>query len=130
MNTPINEDFDKYKDDFWKGLTFRETKWGAAAAGVGFSMMLFFILYLKWNAMLSTFLMMPFVALIGFNGFFNKNGMSLRTYFRRKRLILFGKPLVLKDESIRTYKVKEIEQSILSEKQQKQKKKGRKHGKI
>ena len=126
MNTPINEDFDKYKDDFWKGLSMRETLWGAAAITVGFSLMLFFLLYLKWNTYISVLLIMPFVAFIGFNGFFTKNGMTLGTYVKRKIHILFGKPLVIKGQDVRKYKVKEIELFLLSEKQQK--KRGDKNG--
>lgn len=126
MNKPINEDFDKYKDDFWKGLSMRETCWGVAALIVGTSLMLFFILYLKWNTYVATGIMMPFVILIGFNGFYNKNGMILRVYLKRKIKIVFGKPLVLKGENIRKYKIKEMEKKILSEKQQK--KQGGKNG--
>ena len=39
MNKPINEDFDKYKEDFWKGLSMRETLWGGVALIVGASLM-------------------------------------------------------------------------------------------
>lgn len=126
MNKPINEDFDKYKDDFWKGLSMRETFWGLAALIVGAFLMLFFILYLKWNTYIATGIMMPFVILIGLNGFFNKNGMTLRVYFKRKIKIIFGKPLVLKGEDIRKYNIKEMEKKILLEKQQK--KQGGKNG--
>ena len=126
MNKPINEDFDKYKDDFWKGLSMRETFWGLAALIVGAFLMLFFILYLKWNTYIATGIMMPFVILIGLNGFFNKNGMTLRVYFKRKIKIIFGKPLVLKGEDIRKYNIKDMEQKILLEKQQK--KQGEKNG--
>ncbi len=126
MNKPINEDFDKYKEDFWKGLSMRETLWGGVALIVGASLMLFFILYLKWNTYVATGIMMPFVILIGLNGFFNKNGMTLLVYLKRKIKIIFGKPLVLKGEDVRKYKIKELEQKILSEKQQK--KQGGKNG--
>ncbi len=126
MNKPINEDFDKYKDDFWKGLSIRETFWGGAAVAVGASLMLFFILYLKWNTYVSTGVMMPLVIIIGFNGFFNKNGMTLRVYLNRKIKIIFGKALVIRGEDIRKYKVKELERKILSERQQK--KQGGKNG--
>ena len=126
MNKPINEDFDKYKDDFWKGLSMRETFWGIAALIVGASLMLFFILYLKWNTFIATGIMIPFVILIGLNGFFNKNGMTLRVYLKRKSKIIFGKPLVLKSEDVRVYKIKAMEQEILLEKQQK--KQGGKNG--
>ena len=69
---------------------------------------------------------MPFVILIGLNGFFNKNGMTLRVYLKRKIKIIFGKPLVLKSEDVRAYKIKDMEQKILLEKQQK--KQGGKNG--
>ena len=126
MNTPINEDFDKYKDDFWKGLTLRETLWGGIALVVGASLMLFFTFYLKWDAFISTIIMMPFVTLIGFNGFYNKNGMTLREYLKRKKKLIFGKTLVIKGEDIRKHKIKEIEREILLQKQQK--KRGEKNG--
>lgn len=128
MNTPINEDFDKYKNDFWKGLTFRETMWGAAAVAVGFATMLFFVLYLQWDAMISTFLMMPVVSLIGFNGFYNKNGMMLAQYIRRKWNILFGRPLTIRDEDIRIYKIKSAEQTLLPKKKKESGRRVKAHG--
>lgn len=126
MNTPINEDFDKYKDDFFKGLTLRETLWGGAAALVGIFLMLFLILYLKWNSFVATGIMMPFVIVIGLNGFYNKNGMTLHTYIKRKTKILFGKALTIREPDIRNYKIKQLEQEILAEKQTK--KRGSKNG--
>ena len=85
MNTPINENYEEYKDDVWKGLSGRELKWGGIAVASGIAVMLFLLLYLKWNATLSTFVMMPFTCLIGVNGFYNKNGMSFMEYLKRKK---------------------------------------------
>lgn len=121
MNTPINEDFDKYRDDFWKGLTLRETKWGAGAVAAGIAGMLFFVFYLKWNTFVSTLLVMPFVVLIGFNGFFSKNGMTIYPYAAKKIKIIFGKELVLKGDDVRAYKVKQKEKAILEERSREKK---------
>ncbi len=127
MNTPINKDFDKYKDDFFKGLTLRETLWAAGALAVGFVCMLLFIYYLKWNTYIATLATMPFVMLIGFNGFFNKNGMTLYQYAGKKIKIIFGQTLVLRGENIRLHKIREAEELM---KTVKEKNKEKKNGKI
>ena len=129
MNTPINENYEEYKDDVWKGLSGRELKWGGIAVASGIAAMLFLLLYLKWNATLSTFVMMPFTCLIGVNGFYNKNGMSFMEYLKRKKTVIFGKTLVIRERDIREYRIKKLEQEIQENRVDKSKK-GKRNGKV
>ena len=84
MNTPINQDFDKYKEDFYKGLSKRETKYGAMALFSGILIMFLMMFVLHANSLLATFVSMPIITLLGMNGFYTKNGMSFTELVKRK----------------------------------------------
>ena len=47
MMIPVNQDIDSYKDDFFKGLTMRQTLFAVAAVIVSGGLLAFFLLYLK-----------------------------------------------------------------------------------
>ena len=61
MNTPINQDFDAYKEDFYKGLSKRETKYGAMAFFSGIVIMFLMMFVLHANSLLATFVSAPVV---------------------------------------------------------------------
>ena len=88
MNRSINEDVAGYKNEFWKGLSFRECIFGALAILIGCGVIL--ILTLKFNMILNlaVTLAMPIILVIGLCGFYEKNGM---TFFQiiRKRISLW-----------------------------------------
>ena len=50
MMVPVNPNLDAYKDDFFKGLTMKQTLYAVSAVTVSGLMMSFFLLYLKMNA--------------------------------------------------------------------------------
>ena len=59
MMIPVNQDIDSYKDDFFKGLTMRQTLFAVAAVIVSGGLLAFFLLYLKLNASVAMYLTLP-----------------------------------------------------------------------
>lgn len=120
MQTPINQDFDKYRDDFFKGLSKRETLWGALAFIVGATCIALMFLYLHIPIELAVFLSLPFMAPIALNGFYKKNGMYFIQVIKLKFKIKNSQTLVLKCDDPRTEKIQAMEK-IYAEQNQKQK---------
>ena len=79
MTKTINPDVAAFKDDFFKGLSFRECVFGASAllTGVGGILLLHF-----------------YFGIIGLCGFYHKNGMTLVQLVRRSIKLIFHKPYV------------------------------------
>lgn len=77
MTKPINQDVVGYKDDFFKGLSFRETVFGALALIIGVGGIVYFYFYVGLPLNLAITICMPFIAVIGLAGFYQKNGMTL-----------------------------------------------------
>jgi len=93
MQIQINRDFDEYKDDFFKGLTKRETFYAllTVIAGAGAYLICFFVLRLP--VMVSVYLCLPFCLPIAAMGFLHFNNMTATEILKRRRRILRSKPL-------------------------------------
>lgn len=112
MNTPINQDFDKYKEDFYKGLSKRETKYGAMALFSGILIMFLMMFVLHVNSLLATFVSMPIITLLGMNGFYTKNGMSFTELVKRKMELRKGIDYTISEVSVRDYRIKQMEDEL------------------
>lgn len=85
MMVPVNENIDAYKDDFFKGLTMRQTLYAASAVMVSGGLLAFFLICLKMNASLAMYLTLPAAFPIIAAGFVKVHGISLGEYLKRKR---------------------------------------------
>lgn len=112
MNTPINQDFDAYKEDFYKGLSKRETKYGAMAFFSGIVIMLLMMFVLHVNSLLATFVSMPIITLLGMNGFYTKNGMSFTELVKRKMELRKGIDYTISEVSVRDYRIRQMEEEL------------------
>ena len=73
MMVPVNQNIDSYKDDFFKGLTMRQTLFAVTAVAVSGGLLTFFLLYLKMNASLAMFVKI--------------HGIGLSDYLKRKKKV-------------------------------------------
>ena len=112
MNTPINQDFDAYKEDFYKGLSKRETKYGAMAFFSGIVIMFLMMFVLHANPLLATFVSAPVVIILGMNGFYTKNGMSFTELVKRKMELRKGIDYTISEVSVRDYRIKQMEDEL------------------
>lgn len=99
MNRNINEDVAGYKNEFWKGLTFREFFFGVLAILIGCGIILVLTLKLKMGLNLAITLTMPLIVVIGMCGFYKKNEMTFFQLIRRKISLWRQKPLLYKSVS-------------------------------
>ena len=112
MNTPINQDFDKYKEDFYKGLSKRETKYGAMARFSGILIMFLMMFVLHANSLLATFVSMPIITQLGMNGFYTKYGMSFTELVKRKMELRKGIDYTISEVSVRDYRIRQMEEEL------------------
>lgn len=87
MMIPVNQDIDSYKDDFFKGLTMRQTLFAVAAVVVSGGLLAFFLIYLKLNASVSMYLTLPVAFPIIAVGFIKIHGIPLGEYLKRKKKV-------------------------------------------
>lgn len=121
MNTPINQDFDKYKEDFYKGLSKRETKYGAIALFSGILIMFLMMFVLHVNSLLATFVSMPIITLLGMNGFYTKNGMSFTELVKRKMELRKGINYTISEVSVRDYRIRQMEEELRTQRAEEKK---------
>ena len=121
MNTPINQDFDKYKEDFYKGLSKRETKYGAMALFSGILIMFLMMFVLHVNSLLATFVSMPIITLLGMNGFYTKNGMSFTELVKRKMELRKGIDYTISEVSVRDYMIRQMEEELRTQRAEEKK---------
>lgn len=85
MQIPVNKNLDEYKDDFYKGLTLKQTVLSVltVVVGTGMFLLLHSICGIGQTAALylAVLAALPFAA----SGFLKVHGMALPEYFRRKR---------------------------------------------
>ena len=95
MTKTINPDVAAFKDDFFKGLSFRECVFGASAllTGSGRNPASAFLLWCR-NQYSHT-LCMPAIGIIGLCGFYHKNGMTLVQFVRGSIKLIFHKHWIL-----------------------------------
>ena len=87
MMIPVNQDIDSYKDDFFKGLTMRQTLFAVAAVVVSGGLLAFFLIYLKLNASVAMYLTLPVAFPIIAVGFIKIHGIPLDEYLKRKKKV-------------------------------------------
>ncbi len=83
----VNKNIDQYKDDFFKGLTFRQTMISAGAVICGACMFLLLYMGVGLPQSVSLYLTLPVVFPIAAAGFLRIHGMSLIEYMRRRRKV-------------------------------------------
>lgn len=77
MTKQLNPDVAAFKDEFFKGLSFRECLYGGGALFTGAGGILLLHFYFGMNINAAITMMMPFIGVIGLCGFYHKNGMTL-----------------------------------------------------
>ena len=100
MTKTINQDVSAFKDDFFKGLSFRECLYGggALAAGAGGILLLHF--YFGLNINVSVTFCMPVIGIIGLCGFYKKNGMTLIEIIRNVIRLIRQKPFTYETRNV------------------------------
>lgn len=91
MKIPVNKNIDEYKDDFFKGLTLRQTVSAALTLAVGIGVF-FLCSAIGIPQGISLYLAMPLAFLTGASGFLKIYGMTPPQYIR-KRLRIMRHPL-------------------------------------
>lgn len=82
MQIPVNKNIDQYKDDFFKGMTMRQSVFGIATVTAGSVVFLFFYLYLKLPVMPSVYLMLPVALPVAIAGFLRIDGKTPGEYLK------------------------------------------------
>lgn len=85
MQIPVNKNIDNYKDDFFKGLTMKQTLFAGLTLAVGVGVFAILNMVLHFDATLSIYLAVPFCVPIAALGFLRPHGMSLFEYRRKKK---------------------------------------------
>lgn len=93
MNKEINQDIGGMKDDFFKGLSLRESIYGAFAFIIGAGGVIVMVFGCGMNVNVAITICIPVLAAIGLCGFYSRNGMTLPAILRRKIKIYRQKPL-------------------------------------
>ena len=84
MQIPVNKDLDSFKDDFFKGLTLKQTALSiiSIAAGTGTFLLASYGLHLSQSV--SFYLALPVVLPIAASGFLRIHGMTPLEYMKRR----------------------------------------------
>ena len=85
MIIPVNKDLDSFQDDFFKGLTLKQTAASAISVAIGTAFFLFCIYILKLDQAVSFYLSLPVVLPVAGVGFLKIHGLTLTEYLKRKR---------------------------------------------
>ena len=85
MQVQVNKDLDSYKDDFFKGLTLRQSALSLIAISLGCLTYLFGTYILHLEAAVSFYLALPIVLPIAATGFLKIHGMTPLEYVKRRR---------------------------------------------
>ena len=85
MQIPVNKDLDSFKDDFFKGLTLKQTALSivSVAAGTGTFLLSSYVFHLSQSV--SFYLALPVVLPIAASGFLRIHGMTPLEYMKRRR---------------------------------------------
>lgn len=81
----IDENYDELKEDFFKGLTFRQTVYGLLTILVGTCAGLMFGVGFKLPQMAAVYLALLFAVPVAANGFVTVYGMTIFKFYRRYR---------------------------------------------
>ena len=85
MQIPVNKDLDSFKDDFFKGLTLKQTALSivSVAAVTGTFLLSSYVFHLSQSV--SFYLALPVVLPIAASGFLRIHGMTPLEYLKRRR---------------------------------------------
>lgn len=119
MNKEMNQDIGAIKDDFFKGLTFRECIYGVCAFALGAGGVFVLVFVFGVNVNLAITLCIPVIAAVGLCGFYSRNGMTLPTIIRKKIKLYRQKPLTFcsrqgeKEAAVTNIQAKGIEKFLI-----------------
>lgn len=85
MQVPVNKDLDSYKDDFFKGLTLKQTALSIVSVAAGTATFLIGTYLLHLEQSVSFYLALPVVLPIAASGFLNIQGMTPVQYLMKRR---------------------------------------------
>ena len=85
MMIPINKNFDSYKDDFFKGLTMRQTLFTVATAAIVTVSMLVCQMVLHLNSTISFYISFALAFPVIATGFLKIQGMTFVEFIRQQR---------------------------------------------
>ena len=107
MKVQVNQNIDSYKDDFFKGLTFRQTAVSVIGVSVGAGIFLVLTRAAHLNQTDTVYILFPVVFPIIASGFLKIHGMDLKTFFlqrmkMQKMKALYYSPEVLATEGNET----------------------------
>ena len=85
MQIPVNKDLDSYKDDFFKGLTLKQTALSIVSVAAGSGTFLFGTYILHLEQSVSFYLALPVVLPIAASGFLKIHGMTPLEYLKRRQ---------------------------------------------
>ena len=88
MQIPVNKDLDSYKDDFFKGLTLKQTAISIVCVAAGTLSFLVGSLVFHLSEAVSFYLALPVVLPIAASAFLRIHGMSPPLFLRRRRNVL------------------------------------------
>lgn len=85
MQIPVNKDIDDYKDDFFKGMTLKQTAMCALTVTVGSAVFFLCSVVLKLPQTVSTYLVFPAALPFAAAGFWKQDNMSIAEYIKKRR---------------------------------------------
>ena len=100
MMIQVNENIDEYREDFYKGLTLRQTLFAGGAVAAGAAAFLFLNIIIGLPQSVALYAALPVVFPIAAAGFLKIHGMTLSQYLKaRKRVrenpVYFFKPQLM-----------------------------------
>ena len=100
MKVQVNQNIDSYKDDFFKGLTFRQTAVSAIGVAVGAGIFLVLTRVAHLNQTIAVYILFPVVFPIIASGFLKVHGMDLKMYFLQRMRMQKMKALYYAPEAL------------------------------
>ena len=87
MLIPVNQNIDEYKDDFYKGLTFRHSVISLVSVAVGVLVYLALTGLFQLPQTLALYMTLPVVFPIAAYGFLKIHGMNIAEYLRKSSAV-------------------------------------------
>lgn len=128
MQIPVNKNLDEYKDDFYKGLTLKQTVLSILTVIVGTGIFLLLYLICGIGQTIALYLAVLAALPVAASGFLKVHGLSLPEYFHKKkevkqRTVFFFQPSLLqeteREDPRKRNRKKRERQSLLETKEEK-----------